>query len=156
MSTLLAPSTVLPSLLDDNDFEFPGSLLNNDFWARPSRVFNAPFFRNGGLPAVNVKDAGKSFDLELAVPGYKKEDLKVNVTDGVLTVASEMKKETEDEKNGYMRREFNYRSFQRSFQLPENADGDQVKATYVDGVLKLSVPKMKAVPEKKGKEVRIG
>lgn len=155
MSTLLAPSVVLPSLLDDDGFDFPSQVLDNDFWTMPTRAFNTSFFRNAGVPAVNVKDNTKSFDLELAVPGYKKEDLKVRVDEGMITISSEKKKETEEEKNGYARREFRYSSFQRSFQLPENADGDKVTANYVDGILKLSIPKTKALPEKKGKEVRI-
>jgi len=155
MKTLLARTPVLPSMLDDDDFGFPNAFLDADPWKLSSRMFNTPFFRNGDLPAVNIKDNAKSFDLEFAVPGYKKEDLKVTVEDGVLTIASEKKKESEEEKKGFTRREFSYSSFQRSFQLPDNADGENVKANYVDGVLKLSVPKMKALPEKKGKEVRI-
>jgi HSP20 family protein len=141
--------------MDDDGFTFPSSLLDREFWTLPSRMLESSFFTNAGMPAVNVKDNGKSFDLELAVPGYKKEDLKVNVVDGVLTISSEKKQESEEEKKGYTRREFSYRSFQRSFQLPENTDGENVKATYVDGILKLSVPKTKATAEKKGKEIRI-
>lgn len=144
MSTLLAPRTLFPSFFDDDTFSFP------------NRLFKRPFFQDGEImPAVNIKDNTKSFDLEVAAPGYKKEELKVNVEDGVLTISSEKKKESEEEKNGYTRREFNYSSFSRSFQLPQNADADNVKASFVDGVLKLSVPKTKALPEKKGKEVRI-
>lgn len=144
MSTLLSPRTLLPSFFDDDTFTFP------------TRLFDRPFFQKSEMmPAVNIKDNTKSFDLEVAVPGYKKEDLKVNVENGVLTISSEKKKESEEEKNGYTRREFSYSSFSRSFQLPQNADADNVKANYVDGVLKLSVPKTKALPEKKGKEVRI-
>lgn len=155
MSTLLAPSRLLPSLLDDDGFGFPTTLLDNDLLTLPSRLLAAPLFSNSALPAVNVKDNTKSFELELAVPGYKKDELKVNVADGMLTISSERKKESEEEKNGYTRREFSYSSFRRSFQLPENADGDKVAAHYVDGILKLSIPKTKALPEKKGKEVRI-
>ncbi|MBS1583191.1 MAG: Hsp20/alpha crystallin family protein [Bacteroidetes bacterium] len=148
MNTLLSPSRLLPSFFDDDALRFPRL-------AWPD-VFNEPFYRDGGnLPAVNIKDNTKSFDLELAVPGYKKEDLKVNVEGDVLTISSEKKSETEEEKKGYTRREYSYRSFSRSFTLPENADGDQVKASYENGVLKLSIPKTKALPEKHGKEVRI-
>ena len=73
----------------------------------------------------------------------------------MLTISSEKKKESEEDKNGYTRREFIYSSFQRSFQLPANTDADNVKANFVDGILKLSIPKTKALPEKNGKEVRI-
>ena len=154
MTTLTKRATLLPSLMDDDNFGFPSNFFDAD-WGFPSRAFNTPFFRYANLPAVNIKDNTKSFDLELAVPGYKKDELKVNVEDGVLTVSSEKQKESEEEKNGYTRREFSYRSFQRSFQLPGNVDGGNVKATFADGLLKLSIPKMKPLPEKKGKEVRI-
>lgn len=154
MSTLLAPRTLLPSFFDDDTLDLPSPLLDTRTWPIPS-VFNTPFVRNGALPAVNIKDTGKSFHVELAVPGYKKEDLKVNTDAGTLTVSAETKKESEEEKNGYTRREFSSRSFERSFQLPDHADGDNVKATYTDGVLKLTIPKTKALPEKHGKEVKI-
>lgn len=154
MTTLTKRSTLLPSLMDDDNFGFPSNFMDTN-WGFPTRLFNTPFFRTADLPAVNIKDNSKSFDLELAVPGYKKEELKVNVEGDLLTISSEKQKESEEDKNGYTRREFTYRSFQRSFQLPENADGENVKANFVDGVLKLSIPKTKATPEKKGKEVRI-
>ena len=144
MSNLLAPRTLFPSFFDDDTFNIPSRLLGRSF-----------IQDNASLPAVNIKDNTTSFDLELAVPGYKKEDLKVHMEDGVLTVSSEKKKESEEDKNGNTRREFSDSSFTRSFQLPQNADADNVKANFVDGVLKLSVPKTKALPEKKGKEVRI-
>ncbi len=154
MTTLTKRSTLLPSLMDDDNFGFPSNFFDAEL-GFPPRLFNTPFFRNANMPAVNIKDNNKSFDLELAVPGYKKDELKVNVEAGVLTISSEKQKESEEEKNGYTRREFSYRSFARSFQLPENTDGDNVKANFVDGVLKLSIPKTKALPVKKGKEVRI-
>lgn len=154
MTTLTKRSTLLPSLMDDDNFGFPSNFMDTD-WGFPTRLFNTPFFRNASLPAVNIKDNTKSFDIELAVPGYKKEELKVNVEGDLLTISSEKQKESEEEKNGYTRREFTYRSFQRAFQLPENVDADHVNANFVDGVLKLSIPKTKALPERKGKEVRI-
>ena len=155
MSTLLAPRNLFPSFFDDDNFNLPSRLMDSDVWSLPSRAFNTPFFRNTAVPAVNIKDNTKSFDLELAVPGFKKEDLRVKVDGDVLTISSEKKKESEEDKNGYTRREFSYSSFQRSFQVPANTDADNVKANFVDGILKLSIPKTKALPEKNGKEVRI-
>ncbi len=154
MSTLLAPRTLLPSFYDDDNFDLSSPLLDTRTWPLPNMLSN-PFLRNGGLPAVNIKDSGSSFHVELAVPGYKKENLKVNVEAGMLTVSAEEKKESDAEKNGFSRREFSYRSFQRSFQLPDHADPDNVKAHYEDGVLRLAIPKTKAMPEKRGKEVKI-
>ncbi|MBK8498751.1 MAG: Hsp20/alpha crystallin family protein [Flavobacteriales bacterium] len=144
MTKLLAPRTLFPSFFDDDAFTLP------------SRLLERPFFRDTEvLPAVNIKDNTHSFDLELAVPGYKKEDLKVTMENDVLTISSEQKSEREEEKGGYSRREFKYNSFTRSFQLPQNADGDKVTAGYDAGVLKLSIPKTKATPKPSGREVRI-
>lgn len=144
MSTLPTTRSLFPSFFDDDTFNFP------------NRLFDRPFFReNLELPAVNIKDNTNSFDLELAVPGYKKEDLKVSVDNDVLTISSESKHENEEKKGDYTRREFRYSSFKRSFQLPANADGEKVTANHVDGVLKLSIPKTQAIPKQNGREVRI-
>lgn len=59
------------------------------------------------VPSVNIKDNTRSYDLEMAVPGFKKSDLKVEVNEGVLSISSEKEKETEEERNGYTCREFN-------------------------------------------------
>lgn len=144
----------LPSLLDDDGLDFPSPLAEDRFWSMPA-VFNAPFFRKCGLPAVNIKENTKSIDLEMAVPGYAKKDLKVSVSDHTLTISSERRKDTEEEKSGYTRHEFSYESFERSFQLPDHADAEKVTASHADGVLRISIPKTKAAPAAKGKEVRI-
>lgn len=156
MTTLVSRKPLLSSMFDDDTFDLlPTRFMDSPSWNMPS-MFNTPFFRNGmNLPAVNIKDNAKSYDVEFAVPGYKKDELRIHVENGVLTVSSEKKMESEEEKNGYTRREFNFRSFQRSFSLPEHADADNVKANYTDGILKLSVPKKSAPVEKAAKEVKI-
>jgi HSP20 family protein len=146
---------MLSSLLDDDTLRFPEGSLNEDGFLTPSRLFRS-FMRETTLPSVNIKDNQKNFELELAVPGHKKEDLKVNVKDGILTVSSEKKHENEEEKQGYTRREFSYSSFTRSFMLPDNVDPDSIKASYHDGLLKLSIAKTKDLPESKGREINIG
>ena len=130
--------------------------MDDDRFLSPSRLFNRSFMRETTLPSVNIKDNHKSFDLELAVPGYKKEDLNVNVKDNVLTISSEKKHESEEEKKGFTRREFSYSSFTRSFVLPDNVDAESIKAHYHDGLLKLTIAKTKELPESKGKEIKIG
>lgn len=114
---------------------------DSDLLDLPARMLGTGFFRDREFPLVNIRNLDKEFKVELAVPGYKKEDLKVEVSDGILTVSSEQKFEKETEQEGWKRREFSYNSFSRSFQLPENADPDGVKATFTDGVLQLSINK---------------
>lgn len=125
-----------PTFFDDDTFDFPTRLFGRPF-------FPEGFFRGAEMPAVNIKDAGNEFQIELAVPGYKKDDLHVELDAGVLTVSSEKREEKKEEKDTYRRREFSYSSFRRSFALPEIADEASVKAAYGDGVLRLTVAKRK-------------
>jgi len=108
------------------------------------------------MPAVNVKETEKAFELEVAAPGLSKKDFKVTAEGGVLTVSSESKQEKEEKEKDYTRKEFNYSSFSRSFTLPENVNEEDIKAIYEDGVLRLSIakkvisqPKMKKAIEVK-------
>ena len=108
------------------------------------------------VPAVNVVETDTAYNLELAAPGMKKEDFNVEIKNGMLTISAEMKKETEEKKDNYARREFSYSTFSRSFRLPENALTDKVNATYHDGILKMSLPKKVAVqPEEKVRKIEV-
>lgn len=96
------------------------------------------------IPATNIKESDKGYVLELALPGFKKDDFKVAVNNGMLSVSSEVKNENENknEEEGYVRREFSYQSFTRQFTLPEEkVDTENIAAKYEDGVLRLSIPK---------------
>lgn len=123
--------------------------------------FNNKEFFNRGLelgttvPAVNVSEEAGIYRLEVAIPGYKKEDFNINVDDNVLTISSEMKEEKEETNKKMTRKEFSYASFQRSFRLPDNAKSADIKAKYKDGILMLEIPKMEQakMPEKKRIEV---
>lgn len=119
------------------------------------KFFNDDFFRKAALPAVNVIENEKNFDLELAAPGMKKDDFKINVENGVLSISAEKKEEKEEKDKNYTRREFSYNSFARSFTLPENANADEINARYENGVLRLSI--LKKVPSKPAKkEIAVG
>ncbi|GAA4270893.1 Hsp20/alpha crystallin family protein [Aquimarina gracilis] len=94
-------------------------------------------------PAVNVKETDNSFELELAAPGLTKEDFNIELDHDVLTISSEVKSEKETKENDgkYSRKEFSYRSFKRSFTLPDTVNGAEIKASYENGVLLVSIPK---------------
>ncbi|MDB5153176.1 MAG: Hsp20/alpha crystallin family protein [Mucilaginibacter sp.] len=92
-------------------------------------------------PAVNIAETENEFHIELAVPGLKKEDIKINLEKNVLSVSAEKKAENVEEGKKYSKREYSYNSFVRSFTLPESADYARINAEYVDGVLKLNVAK---------------
>jgi HSP20 family protein len=112
---------------------------------------------NTNIPAVNIKETGDAFEVEMAAPGMSKADFKVELDNNLLTISSEKKTQNE-EKNGnqYTRREFSYQSFQRSFQLPkEVVDADKIQARYNNGLLQLIIPKKEEVKQRPPKMIQI-
>jgi HSP20 family protein len=90
---------------------------------------------------VNIHETAEGYHLELNAPGRNKEDFKVNVENGLLTIGYEKKEATEQKEYKTIRREFNFRSFKRSFSLDEKINADTIQARYENGVLKLFLPK---------------
>jgi HSP20 family protein len=138
----------IPSLL--NDF-----LMDDGF---DSSLWN---WRSAGttLPAVNVKETNDDFGIEVAAPGMKRDDFRVELDNNVLTISSEVKESSEEvEKNGtYNRREFRYQSFQRSFSLPESkVEGGKISAKYKDGILYVSIPKREEAKIKPARQIVVG
>ncbi|MNL58527.1 putative Hsp20 family chaperone [compost metagenome] len=102
------------------------------------------------LPAVNIRDEENSYELEMSAPGFNKEDFKITSEDGLLTISAETSSEHREEKKNYTRKEFASSSFSRSFSLPDNIEEEDVKASYKNGLLKLSLKKsFKALHNKK-------
>jgi HSP20 family protein len=93
------------------------------------------------IPAVNIAETENEFQVELAVPGLKKEDFKINLDKNILTVSSEKKIENVEEGKKFSKREYSYNSFSRSFTLPESADHSKIEADYTDGILTLTIAK---------------
>ena len=122
------------NLVDDLFTELP-VLFKNDF-------NNAE--RKGTIP-VNVKETEKSYQLEVVAPGFEKSDFKVNMEQDLLTISAEKKSEVKDENEKYIRREYSFRSFKRSFTLDEKIDATNIEASYVNGVLTLNLSKKVAV-----------
>ncbi|MFT5595977.1 MAG: HSP20 family protein [Flammeovirgaceae bacterium] len=108
------------------------------------------------IPAVNIKEAENSFDVEVALPGFNKDDIKITVENNVLTISSK-KEEEKEEKDGdkITRREFNYSSFNRSFQIPDNVDDKNIEAAYKDDLLKLILPKSEPSKVESKKQIEI-
>ena len=134
------------SLIKRNDVLFP-SFMNEIF--KPD-WFGGMENYNTNVPAVNIKENEKDFELELAVPGRKKEDFQIEVNENVLTISSETKSEENVDNENFTRREFSYTSFKRAFTLPETIDEEHIKATYEDGILTFNLPKKEeALPKPK-------
>lgn len=103
-------------------------------------------------PAINVKEDGKAYTMEVAVPGIKKEFCRININnDGNLEVAIENKLEhkEEDKKEHFIRREFSYSNYQQSYVLPENVVKEKISAKVENGVLSIVMPKQTKEEEKK-------
>lgn len=95
------------------------------------------------LPSANVEETDKLIHIELAAPGLKKDDFKIEYNNHLLSISSEQKEEKEekDKKGNFARKEFSYKSFCRSFRLPETIDATKIDATYKDGILHVDVAK---------------
>lgn len=105
-------------------------------------------------PRVNVREDATSFKLEVVAPGYAKEDLKLHVEEGTLTISAEKKTGALGENERWTRREFGLGGFSRSFRLPELIDLDAITAEHANGVLTVVLPKPVA-SKPVAKEIRI-
>jgi HSP20 family protein len=93
------------------------------------------------IPPVNILETPNDYTLMLAVPGFKKEDFIIDLNGNYITISLDQKQEWEKEEDNFTRREFDYFTFTRSFTLPEDIMFDRIEAKYVDGILKLMLPK---------------
>jgi len=132
-------------------------LIGNEF------LLEDGFGKKGDLVSSNYKapisdlyETDKEVVAELDMPGVDKKDIKVNVTNDSIEIKAEKKNELkqEDKKKGMFRLERSFAGFYRSFALPNNVDADKANAEYKDGVLKITVPKLK-IEEKKKKLLEI-
>ena len=103
---------------------------------------------------TDVLDIGDAYKLECELPGFKKEDLKIDVENDVLTISAERKSDEKEEKNNYVKRERFYGSFSRSFDV-SGVQVDNIEAAYTDGVLTLTMPKKAAeIPASRRLEIK--
>jgi HSP20 family protein len=131
------PNTIENTLSDfDRYFE---SFFGDSVLSPAARAYNR-------LPAVDVRETEKAYELEMDLPGYDEKSIEVHVDGGSLTIASRQEDAREEKKNSkeegtYILRERRLNAFSRSFKLPENADSENVAAAFKDGVLKLEIGK---------------
>lgn len=119
--------------------------------------FNKDFFdRDSLMPAMNVLEHDRDFEIEFAAPGFSKKDIDVTIEDNILHVSAEKKSESEEKEEDYTRKEFSYDSFKRSLSLPKSVNVDQdIKATYKNGILKLNLLKKEEAKEQPKKVIEI-
>ena len=106
-------------------------------------------------PSVNVKETADAFVLDVAAPGFSKENFNVKVEDSLLTISAEASEQKLNEGEKFTRKEFVHSSFKRSFTLPKTVMTDKISAAYENGILNVSVPKIEEAKAKGTIEVKI-
>ncbi len=101
--------------------------------------------KNNATTPVNISENDNGYNVEFNVPGRNKEDFKINVDNGLLTVSYEKKEETENKEVKSIRKEFSFRSFKRSFTLDEKIKAEGIEAKYENGILRVFLPKKEEV-----------
>lgn len=137
--SLLRSSLLRPSVLED--IIRPWNEWLDEKW---------PF--SSHLPAVNVKETNDTYEITMAAPGLEKNDFKIDVNGSLLTISAEKDEKREEKDESYSRREYSYKSFSRSFSLPEDIHKDKIDANYQNGELRLTLPKKdeaKKIPHQK-------
>lgn len=127
-----------------------------DFWERPMRwrhrFWREPpmlSFREMRIPSVDLEDRGKDFRLTVDLPGFKKDDVEIEVTDDSLTIQAKRTQSEEEKKKNYIRRERASQVFYRQIQLPESVRSDDAKASLNNGILEITLPKKEPKEKKK-------
>ena len=129
--------------------KFPNRTVNSDVVNPYVNSFFDNFFNDSFIsdrlvtrvPAVNISETEKAYEIALAAPGLQKSDFKINVDKNLITIAVEKKEESASEDRFYSKKEFSFSSFTRSFSLPESVNYNQIEAAYTDGVLHVTVGK---------------
>ncbi len=137
-------------------------IMNRNQWLPEvfNDFFNTDFMPKASAtaPAINVMESDKDYTVELAAPGLKKEDFKVNINDdGNLVIKMEQKDEQkeEDKNRHYLRREFSYSKYEQTLILPDDVEKDQIAARVDNGVLTIDLPKIAAAQKKPARQIDI-
>ena len=151
MNTITKRNGSLPTLL--SDFFSPASVLGRDFFDMDPDLFTSRLGIN--LPTANIAETPREYKLELAAHGLERKDFDLDVDNHTLTISAEKEEERKEEKGEYSRKEYSFNSFSRSFALPENVKEGNIDAKYENGVLKVTLPKMKETPVKASHKIAV-
>lgn len=125
-----------------------GNVFDNIFQNSLHRFFDDKFWDDenaqvSGKVPVNISETDQSYEMDVIVPGCKKEDFNISIEDNMLTISFDQKKQNQEgtEKSGWVRNEYVQRSFSRSFTLDDTVDVNRINGSYSDGILRLTLPK---------------
>ena len=133
---------LLPNIVDD----FFGKDFLTNFFEPQTGV---------SVPAVNIVEDKENFKIEVAAPGLDKEDFNIEMENNVLTISSEKGSKHEEKEKEYMRREFSYSSFKRTFTMPEIVDSEKIVASHKNGILEIVIPKKEEAKQKGKKQIKV-
>lgn len=129
-------------------------LIDDFFTSGFNDIFDKDFSKK--IPSTNILEKDNSFIIELAAPGLKKDDFKINIENNQLLISTEKKEEKTESSEKYTRREFNYTSFKKSFHLSKEIDRDKIGAKYEDGILRLTLEKKEEAKVKEPRHIKVG
>ncbi len=154
MKTLVKRNGLFPSMGSKSVNSFFDDFITKDLFDWTDKNFAS---LGSNLPSVNLKETDTNIEIELAAPGMKKEDFKVEIENDMLMISSEKEEEKEEvgKKDNYIRKEFNYQSFCRTFSLPETANENKIEANYKDGILHVVIEKKEGNPKRALKNIPI-
>jgi len=124
--------------------------LSEDIW----NDFFTPVKRNSNV-SVNIIEGKSDFRIEVAAPGMDRKNFRVDLDKDILTISAEHKELDEEKNENYVRREFGFSSFKRTFTLPEMVDAEKIKASHKDGILTINIPKKEEAKVKPPKSISI-
>jgi HSP20 family protein len=128
----------------------------DDFFTRDLFDWSNASTTGTTVPKVNILETNEEFRVEMAAPGMKKEDFRIELDNNMLRISSEVKhEETLPDDHHYSRREFSYQSFRRTFHLPDTVENEKIRARYENGLLSLTIPKREEAKRKPSRLINI-
>ena len=137
----------------NNDRLFPS--LFNDFFKPWNEWFDSDLMKTMTVPSVNVAENEKEYRLTMAAPGLKKDDFKIDIDGNLISISAKIKTENEEKDEKFSRKEYSYRTFSRSFTLPDMVNAEKIEAVYENGELKLMLPKKAEAKKTTAKHIAV-
>jgi HSP20 family protein len=145
--------TLLPSFFNPLNRSFGNRDFIQDFFDDTLNLGTGAIGRN--LPAVNISETENDLVIEVAAPGMRKKDFRIQIDGDQLQISYKKEEKAENNETNHWRKEFSFESFERTFTLPTIVESDKIYAAYNDGILKISVPKKEEAKKKPARTIEI-
>lgn len=157
MSNLVTARNGSMANTDSNGLTFPrwSTWIDEMFNQNLPTVYSSNFNAGFSLPKVNIRETKDRYFVEMAVPGLKKSDFRIDLENQVLSISTEMEHKNENSDDLFVRREFSFGSFKRSFSLPETVKEEGIQARYREGILSIELPKKEEAIQKPARTIEI-